>query len=83
MLMKKKIQIYLSNDIKKNIKKNPKYSKYFSLPYILFVGKRYGYKNFDNLLKTFSENFNKLKDIFIICFGGNNFQSKKLIKLII
>ncbi len=77
----KKIQvIYLGNDIKKNIKKNPKYSKYFSLPYILFVGKRYGYKNFDNLLKTFSENFNKLKDIFIICFGGNNFSKQEINK---
>ena len=48
----KKIKvIYLGNDIKKVENNSSIFSKYLKLPYILFVGKRSGYKNFENLLK--------------------------------
>ena len=78
----RKIQvIYLGNNSKKHTHKSPKYIKYLNLPYILFVGKRDGYKNFDNLLKTFSENLNKLKDIYIVCFGGSNFSNQEIQKI--
>lgn len=43
-------------------------------PYILFVGLRRGYKNFDLFMKAFAESrFNKDFDIF--CFGGPGFTS--------
>ena len=78
----RKIQvIYLGNNIKKITHKSSKYFKYLNLPYILFVGKRGGYKNFDNLLKTFSENLKILKDIYIICFGGGKFSNQEIKKI--
>ena len=78
----KKIKvIYLGNDIKKVENNSSIFSKYLKLPYILFVGKRSGYKNFENLLKTFSENLNRLKDIYIICFGGSNFSNQEIKKI--
>lgn len=41
-------------------------------PYILYVGNRGGYKNFENYLKAIAVSKYK-NDISIICFGGGNF----------
>lgn len=41
--------------------------------YILFVGQRSGYKNFDNLIKAFSSSEQLLKDYNLVCLGGGNF----------
>ena len=38
--------------------------------YILYVGSRYGYKNFDNFLKSYSINKNIHKYFDIVVFGG-------------
>ena len=47
-------------------------------PFILFVGTRAKYKNFDLLLKSYF-NSNKIKkDFDLICFGGGNFTSKEI-----
>lgn len=48
--------------------------------YILFVGERRGYKNFNLLLKTISS-FLKEANLTLVCAGGNNFTSeeKKLV----
>jgi glycosyltransferase involved in cell wall biosynthesis len=48
-------------------------------PYILYVGQRWGYKNF-NLLLTAYNHIDKLKNNFkIVCFGGGKFNlSEKL-----
>lgn len=52
----------------------PKSSK----PYILYVGKRDGYKNFVGLLSAFA-NSKILKDRYLlICFGGGGFTSNEL-----
>jgi glycosyltransferase involved in cell wall biosynthesis len=46
-------------------------------PYLLYVGSRSGYKNFESLLRAVSGN-EMLKDNFdIIAFGGGNFTSKE------
>ena len=46
--------------------------------FILFVGSRLKYKNFELLLKSYCMN-NKLKDdIKIVCFGGGDFSKKEL-----
>ena len=41
--------------------------------YILFVGNRTRYKNFDNLVKAFSGSKYLVKNFKIICFGGGKF----------
>lgn len=53
----------------------------YDRPYLLYVGSRSGYKNFEKLLKSFASNY-KLKNTFnIVAFGGGTFSSneKKLI----
>lgn len=50
--------------------------------FLLFVGKRIGYKNFDNFIKAYSLSEKLKKDFFIYCFGGGNFtrQENKMFK---
>ena len=46
-------------------------------PYILYVGARGRYKNFNNFIKAYSDS-EKLKNNFkIICFGGANFSDEE------
>lgn len=45
--------------------------------YILYVGKREGYKNFINLLKAYSLSCLN-KQIKLICFGGSSFNKEEL-----
>lgn len=53
----------------------------FEKPFILFVGKRDGYKNFKLLLESFSTSSKLSKDFNLIAFGGGEFSGaeKKLI----
>lgn len=47
-------------------------------PYLLFVGSRGGYKNFDSLLNVYASNRN-LRDSFdLVAFGGGGFSSREL-----
>lgn len=50
-------------------------------PYILYVGDRKRYKNFETLLKAFSLSSKIQKDFKLICFGGGKFTDieKKII----
>ena len=50
-------------------------------PYILYVGGRSKYKNFDNLLKAYSMSKKLQKDFDIVCCGGDKFSEieKKII----
>lgn len=41
--------------------------KVYKFPYVLFVGRRSKYKNFDNFLKAFSLIHQKNKDIHLVC----------------
>ena len=52
--------------------------------YILYVGSRSRYKNFNNLVKAFSKSKYLIKNYKIICFGGgdfNNYEKKNFEKL--
>ncbi len=53
----------------------------FEKPFILFVGKRDGYKNFKLLLESYSASSKLSKDFNLIAFGGGEFSGaeKKLI----
>lgn len=39
-------------------------------PYVLYVGKRDGYKNFEGFIRAFSKSSRLIKDFDIMCFGG-------------
>lgn len=58
---------------------NPKAKPFNNLPYkyLLFVGTRNTYKNFEILLKAFSEIVNELVDIKLVCVG-QPFSSKEI-----
>jgi len=49
--------------------------------YILFVGNRRGYKNFDLFIKTISPLFNDDVKLNVICAGGGEFNSMEIEKL--
>jgi len=56
-------------------KKKTNLKKIFDFPYILYVGTRWKYKNFENLLKAISLS-NSLKNNFkLVAFGGGKFNS--------
>lgn len=46
-------------------------------PFLLFVGKRGGYKNFIGLLKAYSDSAELKENFEIVCFGGGGFTSKE------
>jgi glycosyltransferase involved in cell wall biosynthesis len=50
-------------------------------PFILYVGYRENYKNFDILLKTFYSSPKLKKDFDIICFGGSQFNDDEINKI--
>lgn len=51
--------------------------KYHSLPsnYILYVGSRFGYKNFGLLLKGCEKILKSEQDLFLVCAGGGSFST--------
>jgi len=49
-----------------------------SKPYILYVGQRSIYKNFDRFLKAFASSQQIFNQFNIICFGGNEFNNNEL-----
>lgn len=56
---------------------NPQINFKLSSPFLLYVGKRERYKNFDFFLKVFAKS-NKLNQEFkLICFGGGKFNKKE------
>jgi glycosyltransferase involved in cell wall biosynthesis len=75
----KKIEvIYLASNInKKGELLNRDIAKIPFKNFILFVGKRLGYKNFDNLIKVYANSNQLKKDFKIICFGGGAFSKSE------
>ncbi|MBW4561959.1 MAG: glycosyltransferase family 4 protein [Mojavia pulchra JT2-VF2] len=49
-----------------------------SKPYILYVGQRAGYKNFERLLQAYASNQNIQRDFNLICCGANSFSTHEL-----
>jgi glycosyltransferase involved in cell wall biosynthesis len=46
--------------------------------FLLYVGKRDGYKNFDRFLRAFSASISIKRDCSIVCFGGGVFTAAEL-----
>tara|TARA_B100001175_G_C19502384_1_gene638862 strand:+ start:663 stop:1775 length:1113 start_codon:yes stop_codon:yes gene_type:complete len=73
---KKTSVIYLASDLKdfnQSKLKNPINSNY-----LLYVGKRSGYKNFNNFIKAYSLSEQLKKDFKVVCFGGGKFRKKEI-----
>lgn len=41
-------------------------------PYLLYVGARYGYKNFRTFIRAYAQSEKLMKDFDVVCFGGEN-----------
>ena len=50
----------------------------FNKPYILFVGNRSGYKNFNSLLDAYSSSLSLRGEVSIVAFGGGKFTIDEL-----
>lgn len=46
--------------------------------YLLFVGNRGGYKNFEFFLNSINNLFKKYKSLYLVCVGGGQFTQKEL-----
>ena len=77
MLMKKKISvIYLGgNHLEKKISNLPE--EFANSPFILYVGSREKYKNFEFLLKGFSKSKRLSSSLDIVLFGGGKLTKKE------
>ncbi len=47
-------------------------------PYLLYVGQRGGYKNFERLLQSYAGSSSLRKEFSIVCFGGGAFTAREL-----
>jgi glycosyltransferase involved in cell wall biosynthesis len=63
--------IYLGNSLKLEVKS----PRIVDAPYILYVGLRDGYKNFDLLLTAYARSEKINRDFKLVCFGGGQFNS--------
>jgi glycosyltransferase involved in cell wall biosynthesis len=50
-------------------------------PYLLYVGQRARYKNFDKLLEAYGSSHNLNRDFQLVCFGGGDFSSSEIDKI--
>jgi glycosyltransferase involved in cell wall biosynthesis len=50
-------------------------------PYVLFVGQRNGYKNFDTLLRTFSRMSSPQRSVRLLCVGGSPFDQAEVARI--
>ncbi|MBF0547346.1 MAG: glycosyltransferase family 4 protein [Candidatus Riflebacteria bacterium] len=48
-------------------------------PFILYVGPRVGYKNFEGLLRAYGNSHFLKSEFSLACFGGENFNSRELL----
>ena len=52
--------------------------KNYNKSFLLFVGARGRYKNFNNFIEAYSKSEKLIKDFDILCFGGEDFSSEEL-----
>ena len=66
--------IYLGN----SLNTEPGTEPYFKFPYILYVGDRRRYKNFDNFVKGYANSEKLRNNVEIVCFGGGAFSTDEI-----
>jgi len=52
-----------------------------AVPYVLYVGSRNGYKNFQNLLEGYANSSRLKSDLHLVCFGGGRLKPAELTKM--
>lgn len=73
------VVIHLASSLKGN---NASHSvKPFREPYLLFVGQREDYKNFEGLIEAFATSESLKKSFRIVCFGGQPLSSNENVRL--
>ena len=65
------IESFKNIEIKKNF-------KYHNKPFLLFVGARGRYKNFNNFIEAFSRSKTLHNSFDIVCFGGESFSKEEI-----
>jgi glycosyltransferase involved in cell wall biosynthesis len=55
------------------LKNNDNSARQIDKPYFLYVGQRWGYKNFNTLLSAFASDEKLNKNFLLVCFGGGGF----------
>lgn len=58
------------------VKLNPEVRK----PFLLYVGKRHGYKNFINFVKAYSQSNSLKNNFFIVAIGGGKFTKNEIVQ---
>jgi glycosyltransferase involved in cell wall biosynthesis len=71
--------VYLGNSMEVDNQKS--FNIKLPAKYILFVGSRGGYKNFDRFLNAVSKLLKEDKDLHLICVGGGGFSTDELVKI--
>jgi glycosyltransferase involved in cell wall biosynthesis len=68
--------VYLGN----SMFPKPNSSLYFEIQkkYLLFVGSRGGYKNFDRFIKSVADLLKQDNELFVVCAGGGKFTSSEI-----
>ena len=74
--------VYLASDFNINLdtQENKKLINNFK-PFLLYVGQRNGYKNFNKFIKSFALSKKLMENFQIICFGGGKFTKNELSKI--
>jgi glycosyltransferase involved in cell wall biosynthesis len=73
------VVIYLASSLKGN---NASHSvNPFSEPYLLFVGQRGDYKNFEGFIEAFAASDSLKKSFHIVCFGGKPLSHSEKVRL--
>ncbi|MBW4419337.1 MAG: glycosyltransferase family 4 protein [Myxacorys californica WJT36-NPBG1] len=76
---KKVIVTYLGHSLRSNISSG--HSKVINVPYILYVGRRDKYKNFDRLIEAYANNSRIRQEFSLVSFGGKSFSKIELSKI--
>jgi len=72
--------VYLGVDVEfiQNVKVSSDEGEQFHRPFLLYVGARSGYKNFDRFVRAFSRSSRLSSAFDIVCFGGGPLQLAEL-----
>ena len=70
--------IYLACTPNDNLDGNIKQISQINKPYLLSVGQRARYKNFDKLLEAYASSRKLNQDFQLVCFGGGDFSSSEI-----
>lgn len=70
--------VYMGCSLKPRAEKKISIPGVFQKPYILYVGIRLGYKNFERLLRAYANSSFLRNEFILVCFGGGAFSTREL-----